>query len=79
MSVAEVATRNSVISRVEEQQWLETAFGERISIRVRSRDIGGAYTIIGRARIPSTGDCAWGPTSSTTRRARFCPMGRPTR
>ncbi len=60
MLVAEVATRNSVISRVEQQQWLETAFGERLSIRVRSRDVGGAYTII-QAIFPPT---LWSATAS---------------
>ncbi len=44
--MAEVETRNPVISRAEEQKWLVTALGERLSIRVRSKDVGGAYTII---------------------------------
>jgi quercetin dioxygenase-like cupin family protein len=52
MAVAEVQTRNHVISRVKEQQWMETALGERLSIRVRSKDVGGAYTII-EAIFPS--------------------------
>lgn len=46
MLMAEVETRNPVISRAEEQKWLVTALGERLSIRVRSKDVGGAYTII---------------------------------
>jgi mannose-6-phosphate isomerase-like protein (cupin superfamily) len=52
MVVAEVETRNHVISRVAEQQWLQTALGERLSIRVRSNKVGGAYTII-EAIFPS--------------------------
>jgi quercetin dioxygenase-like cupin family protein len=46
MILAELETRNRVLSRVEERRWMQTALGERLSIRVRSKDVGGAYTII---------------------------------
>jgi mannose-6-phosphate isomerase-like protein (cupin superfamily) len=55
MVVAEVETRNHVISRAEEQRWLETALGERLSIRVSSSDVGGAYTIIQAIFPPHSG------------------------
>jgi mannose-6-phosphate isomerase-like protein (cupin superfamily) len=52
MVVAEVQERDFLVSRAEEQRWLATALGERLSIRVRSNDVGGAYTII-EAIFPS--------------------------
>jgi quercetin dioxygenase-like cupin family protein len=53
--MVEVLERNFAISRVEEQQWIDTALGERFSVRVRSKDVGGAYTIVEAIFPPHAG------------------------
>jgi mannose-6-phosphate isomerase-like protein (cupin superfamily) len=55
MVVTETPKRDYAVSRTEEQRWLVTALGERLSIRVRSKDVGGAYTIIEAIFPPHVG------------------------
>jgi mannose-6-phosphate isomerase-like protein (cupin superfamily) len=55
MIVAKMQKKEGVVSRAEEQRWLVTALGERLSIRVRSKDVGGAYTIIEAIFPPNVG------------------------
>jgi quercetin dioxygenase-like cupin family protein len=53
----ESSTSNSaaVIGRAEELVWFDTMPGERMAIRVRSGDVGGAFTVIEVHVPPFTG------------------------
>lgn len=43
--------RRAIIGRGEDLNWFETMPGERMALRVHSRDVGGAFTII-EAQVP---------------------------
>lgn len=44
-------SRVAIVSRGEDLNWFDTTPGEQMAIRVHSRDVGGAFTII-EARVP---------------------------
>lgn len=44
--------RRAIIGRAEKLKWFETIPGERMALRIHSRDVGGAFTII-EARVPA--------------------------
>lgn len=41
----------AIVSRGENLDWFDTMLGEQMAIRVHSKDVGGAFTII-EARVP---------------------------
>lgn len=41
----------AIVSRDENLDWFDTMLGEQMAIRVHSKDVGGAFTII-EARVP---------------------------
>jgi mannose-6-phosphate isomerase-like protein (cupin superfamily) len=48
-------TRQAIVARAGELEWFETMPGERMALRVHSREVGGAFTIIEAHVPPLTG------------------------
>jgi mannose-6-phosphate isomerase-like protein (cupin superfamily) len=44
-------TAHAIVGRGQDIQWFDTMPGERMALRVHSRDVGGAFTIL-EARVP---------------------------
>ena len=52
MTSSTSSTQHAIVGRGENIQWFDTMPGERMALRVHSRDVGGALTIL-EARVPS--------------------------
>jgi mannose-6-phosphate isomerase-like protein (cupin superfamily) len=52
MSTASNRGRVAIVGRSEHLNWFDTMAGEQMAVRLHSRDVGGAFTII-EARVPS--------------------------
>jgi mannose-6-phosphate isomerase-like protein (cupin superfamily) len=51
MSTAPETSKVAIVGRGESLRWFETMPGEQMAVRLHSRDVGGAFTII-EARVP---------------------------
>ena len=52
MSAASNKGKGAIVGRRENLTWFDTMAGEQKAVRLHSRDVGGAFTII-EARVPS--------------------------
>jgi quercetin dioxygenase-like cupin family protein len=51
MSTASNQSKVAIVGRGENLNWFDTMAGEKMAVRLHSRDVGGAFTII-EARVP---------------------------
>jgi mannose-6-phosphate isomerase-like protein (cupin superfamily) len=51
MSTASNKSKVAIVGRGENLNWFDTMAGEQMAVRLHSRDVGGAFTII-EARVP---------------------------
>lgn len=50
-----ITQRAPLVRRLDDLQWFEAVPGERIAIRVRSEDVGGAYAFVEGILSPASG------------------------
>ena len=51
MTTREAKSQTAIVGPADDREWFDTMPGEQMALRVHSRDIDGAFTII-EARVP---------------------------